>query len=109
MLKVTHIIARSALLSFWQKHPNAQPALQGWYEQTKHAQWQNFAELRVVFPSADQVKNLTVFNIGGNNYRLIAFVDYTYKELQKKPTYFQLGDKSACLKVVTNEQSSEIN
>jgi len=68
-------------LSFWQKHPNAQPALQGWYEQTKHAQWQNFAELRVVFPSADQVKNLTVFNIGGNNYRLIAFVDYTYKKV----------------------------
>ena len=76
-----HIIARSALISFWQKHPNAQPGLQGWYEQTKQAQWQNFAELRMVFPSADQVKNFTVFNIGGNSYRLIAFVDYTYKKV----------------------------
>jgi len=76
-----HIISRSTLLSFWQKHLNAQPALQGWYEQTKQARWQNFAELRLVFPSADQVKNLTVFNIGGNNYRLIAFVDYTYSKV----------------------------
>jgi len=36
----------------------------------------NFAELRELFPSADQVDNKTVFNIGGNKYRLIAAFHY---------------------------------
>ncbi|NJR74911.1 MAG: type II toxin-antitoxin system HigB family toxin [Scytonema sp. CRU_2_7] len=45
------------------------------------AQSQNFVELRQLFPSADQVSHLTVFNIGGNNYRLIALVDYKYQKV----------------------------
>jgi mRNA interferase HigB len=36
----------------------------------------NFAQLRQLFPSADVVNNFTIFNIGGNNYRLIAYIDY---------------------------------
>jgi mRNA interferase HigB len=36
----------------------------------------NFAELKELFPSADQVANKTVFNIGGNKYRLIAALHY---------------------------------
>jgi mRNA interferase HigB len=43
---------------------------------TKLAQWQNFAELRQIFASADLVGKLTVFNIGGNKYRLITYIDY---------------------------------
>ncbi|WP_439566455.1 type II toxin-antitoxin system HigB family toxin [Gloeocapsopsis crepidinum] len=46
-----------------------------------NASWQNFVELREVFPSADQVGKLIVFNIGGNKYRLIAFIDYTYQKV----------------------------
>lgn len=33
-------------------------------------------DVRQVFSSADQAKNFTAFNIGGNKYRLIAFIDY---------------------------------
>lgn len=36
----------------------------------------NFAHLRATFPSADLVGVFTVFNIGGNNYRLIAVIHY---------------------------------
>ena len=36
----------------------------------------NFAHLRETFPSADQVGQLTVFNIGGNKVRLIAAIHY---------------------------------
>lgn len=43
--------------------------------------WPNFVELRKIFPSADQVGNFTVFNIGGNKYRLITFIDYTYQKV----------------------------
>lgn len=76
-----HIITHSRLKAFWQKHPNAQPGLHGWYTRTKEAHWGNFVELRQVFPSADQVGKFTVFNISGNNYRLIAFVDYEYQKV----------------------------
>ncbi|MEH1787487.1 MAG: type II toxin-antitoxin system HigB family toxin [Nostoc sp.] len=76
-----HIITRLRLTEFWQKHPNAQTSLRLWYKITSLAQWQNFVELRQVFPSADQVGNFTVFNIGGNNYRLITLVDYKYEKI----------------------------
>ncbi|MEH2281678.1 MAG: type II toxin-antitoxin system HigB family toxin [Nostoc sp.] len=68
-----HIITRLRLTEFWEKHPNAQTSLRLWYKITSLAQWQNFVELRQAFPSADRVGNFTVFNIGGNNYRLTAF------------------------------------
>ena len=41
----------------------------------------NFAELRAVFPSADRVGKLTVFNIGGNKVRLIAAIHYNRKKI----------------------------
>lgn len=76
-----HIITRSRLKEFWKKHPDSETSLRLWFTLTTTANWQNFVELRQTFPSADQVKNLTVFNIGGNKYRLVAFVDYTYEKV----------------------------
>lgn len=38
--------------------------------------FRNFDELRATFPSADTVDGLTVFNIGGNKYRLIASIHF---------------------------------
>lgn len=71
-----HIISRARLSEFWEKHPNAQTSLRLWYKLTSVAEWQNLVELRQTFHSADQVSNFTVFNISGNNYRLITLVDY---------------------------------
>ena len=42
----------------------------------KTRRFASFVELRQLFPSADQVGNKTVFNIGGNKYRLIAALHY---------------------------------
>ncbi|MBW2010864.1 MAG: type II toxin-antitoxin system HigB family toxin [Deltaproteobacteria bacterium] len=41
----------------------------------------NFAELRAIFPSADQVEGLTVFNLGGNKARIIAAIHYITQRL----------------------------
>lgn len=76
-----HVITRSALLQFWENHPNAEAALRFWYKLTSLAQWDNLVELRQTFPSADPVGKFVVFNIGGNNYRLIALVDFNYKKV----------------------------
>lgn len=76
-----HVITRVRLKAFWEKHPDAETSLRLWYKLTSLAKWQNFVELRLVFSWAAQVENLTVFNIGGNNYRLITLVDYEYQKV----------------------------
>ena len=46
---------------------------------TTHADWNNLAETRVDFPHADPVGSCTIFNIGGNKYRLITKINYRSK------------------------------
>jgi mRNA interferase HigB len=70
------IVSLKRLREFWTVHPNAEAPLRGWYTQTSHADWRNFGDLRATFPTADLVGNCTVFNIGGNKFRLIARVFY---------------------------------
>ncbi|MEM7113432.1 MAG: type II toxin-antitoxin system HigB family toxin [Chloroflexota bacterium] len=71
-----HIISPKTIREFWDEHPQAESALRSWVVRVHQAKWQNFAELRSDFPSADLVGRLTVFNIGGNNYRLIVRVEF---------------------------------
>jgi len=52
-----------------------------WYKTAKKANWQNLAELKAVYPSADLVGRYMVFNIGGNKYRLIARIVYRSQTL----------------------------
>ncbi len=47
-----------------------------WHKTVKKANWENLAELKLVYPSADLVGRPTVFNIRGNKYRLIARAVY---------------------------------
>ena len=76
-----HIITRRRLREFWQQHPDAKVALQSWYQHVAYAQWRYFADVRQTFPNADQVNRLTVFNIGGNKYRLVVRIEYEKKRI----------------------------
>ncbi len=69
-----HIITRKRLHEFAAKHPTVKPGLVHWYRTLKPVTVHSFAELRTLFPSADQVGKLTVFNMGGNTARLIAAI-----------------------------------
>ncbi|HAO11020.1 MAG TPA: hypothetical protein DCQ51_07580 [Planktothrix sp. UBA8407] len=76
-----HVITRKRLNEFAAKYPEAKSALTRWYQIVKAETFNSFAELRREFPSADQVGNLTVFNIGGNKVRLIAAIHYNRQKL----------------------------
>lgn len=76
-----HIITRSRLVEFWEKHPDSKTSLLLWYKLTVKVNWQNPTELREFPFDADPVKNFTVFNISGNKYRLIVFIDYEYQKV----------------------------
>ena len=71
-----HVISLRKLKQFWQSHKNAEVSLRYWYKLTVAHKWQCFNDIVQTFPSADKVKNFVVFNIGGNNFRLITYIDY---------------------------------
>lgn len=76
-----HVIARPILAEFWEKHPDAEGPLQAWYRIMTGRVFADFNDLRATFVSADYVDGLTVFNIGGNKYRLIASIHYNRRKL----------------------------
>lgn len=76
-----HIISRKSLRDFGDKHPDRQTPLLRWFKIIEKSEFENVAKLRLVFPSADKVSNLIVFNIGGNKYRLIASVHFNRQKL----------------------------
>ncbi|MDB5352817.1 MAG: higB [Planctomycetota bacterium] len=71
-----HVISKRKLRDFWQLYPDSESALMTWYREAKQAEWGTFAEVRNSFNSVDQVGQFTVFNIGGNKYRLIADIHF---------------------------------
>lgn len=76
-----HIITRKRLLEFSEEHPEADQPLDRWYRIVKRMNFESFSDLRKTFPSADQVGRLTVFNIGGNKFRLITFIVYARRRI----------------------------
>lgn len=69
------IISKSTLIAFYQKEPKAKSAIEEWHDKTKKADWKCFADIKKSFNSVDSVGNQRyVFNIKGNNYRLVVIV-----------------------------------
>ncbi len=70
------IISKRRLREFWEKHPEAKDPLLDWYNITRRASWRSLADVRESFRHADPVGDCTVFNIKGNDYRLITVIRY---------------------------------
>jgi mRNA interferase HigB len=73
------VIAKPALIDFWTLHPAAKEPLAAWYRIMRRENFQNFSEVRKAFASADYVEGFTVFDIGGNKFRLIAVIRYEWQ------------------------------
>ncbi len=71
-----HVITERRLRDFWTEHPDAETPLRTWLREAEHSAWEKFADVRANFPSADQVGKFTVFNVGGNKYRLIVVIHF---------------------------------
>ena len=80
------IIKPSRLREYWEEHARARRSLESWNLVARSVVWRNFVQVRQTFGSADEVrvksgKTVIVFNIGGNNYRLICAVHYDRKKV----------------------------
>lgn len=67
------IIANKPLIEvFVSKHAPSKAAVNKWLEKVEDASWINHNQLKQEVPSADYVGNgRYVFNVGGNNYRIV--------------------------------------
>jgi mRNA interferase HigB len=72
------IIKRAVIEDFSKRHPDARRPLEHWYRLTRSGNWQNTTDTKVVFGvSVDFLaQNRVVFDIQGNDYRLIAEINY---------------------------------
>lgn len=70
------IISHRALRAFVAEHPMADEPLKGWRRVIEKNRFDHWAQLKAAFNAVDKVGDLTVFDIGGNKYRLIAYVRF---------------------------------
>ena len=70
-----HLISITNLRDDAAQYPDAERAIGNWFKTIEQAQWQNLEQVRQSFKDAEAVGNFTVFNIKGNDYRLITKID----------------------------------
>ncbi|MBI4963694.1 MAG: type II toxin-antitoxin system HigB family toxin [Desulfomonile tiedjei] len=76
------IFSRSTLRAFWEKHADAEQPLLAWYAEAKKADWKEPADILNQYSNARIIgKNRAVFNIKGNDYRLVLAIRYNRRSV----------------------------
>ncbi len=70
------VVSRKALREFVRAHKDAETPLDDWYRIAKRLRWTGLVDVRKTYPHADAVGEFTIFNIGGNKYRLVTHIHY---------------------------------
>jgi mRNA interferase HigB len=71
------IIARNTLIKYWETNPVSEQPLKSWFDEVQNAYWETPNELKWQFRNASVItKKRVVFNIKGNNYRLVVDIEY---------------------------------
>ncbi|QIL74180.1 type II toxin-antitoxin system HigB family toxin (plasmid) [Diaphorobacter sp. HDW4B] len=79
------VVALPILRKFWQANPDAEQHLKAWYDEALNAQWTQPADIKAQYRSASILKNRrVVFNIKGNDYRLIVAIAYNLQIIYVK-------------------------
>ena len=74
------VIAKKILRDFWIKHADCEQQLKAWFLEASKSQWKKTSDIKKEYPSASFLHdNRVVFNIKGNNYRLIVRINYDYQ------------------------------
>ncbi len=80
-----NIIARKTLMEYCNEYPNAKKALIAWYLEIHQSSFDNLNELKLLFPNASIIgDDRVIFNIMGNDYRLITRIIFQFKTIQIK-------------------------
>lgn len=74
------IISKKILKEFWKIHPNAEHSLRAWHAKSSKAEWKTTGDVKKDYRHASFIgNNRVIFNIKGNQYRLIVVINYQYQ------------------------------
>ncbi len=74
------IIAKRALREFWGLHPDSEDPLLAWYREVEKEDWDTPAKVKEKYRTASVIGDKrVVFNIKGNDYRLVVKINYPYR------------------------------
>lgn len=74
------VIAKKTLRDFWEKYPDSQEPLENWYCEAIKSDWSTPQQIKDQFRNASIVgDNRVIFNIKGNDYRLIVKINYPHR------------------------------
>ncbi len=79
-----HVISRRILREFCEAYTDSCDALYDWYRVATKAEWKNLIDVQAIYAKAEAVGNFTVFDIKGNNYRLIVDIVYEAQRIYIK-------------------------
>ena len=68
------IVTEKKIREFIEREPRSSAVMWRWADAIESSNWRNPGELKASFAAASFVGDLTVFNVGGNHYRIVAFV-----------------------------------
>ena len=99
-----HVISYRSLREYARSHSDCNEPLDSWYKVASKANWSNLLEVQSVFPSAEAVGNFTVFNIKGNDYRLVVAIDYDFqvifiRYIGTHKQYNKIDEKNKTIKI----------
>jgi mRNA interferase HigB len=81
-----NVISRKKLREFYESKPERRrhaDIFENWFKLARQAHWWTFQDTKAVFGQTDIAKDTasgktaTIFDIGGNKYRIITLIDYT--------------------------------
>jgi mRNA interferase HigB len=73
-----HVISRKKLKEAVARHADLDGPLDAWFRIARKALWKNLPDVRKTFSTADAVGKWTIFNVKGNQYRLITEINYVF-------------------------------
>ena len=76
-----HVISKKALEAFCLKHTAFFSSLDAWYRVARKSDFGTFSELKKAFNTAGYVAPYTVFDVGGNSFRIITAIHYNRQTL----------------------------
>ena len=80
-----NVISKRTIVEFYTKNPQAKTALEVWHSDARKSEWKTPDDIKKVYSSASFLAdNRVVFNIKGNDYRLIVHIDYKRKIVRVK-------------------------
>lgn len=68
-------------MDFWSAHPSARSPLSAWFRIVEQTEFADFNSLKTTFKRADYVAPFTIFDIGGNRYRLVTVIHYNSRRV----------------------------